>query len=338
MTQKSMRPRKAGAHAHQLKNVTRRHWERAKSATPDHDVSARKVYSTLGAEYPDIRKRTASALRHRLALPKLRTVQAWVKAWNDEGATLPPRLQWQPWTGDSDDADTAAYLLRLDFVSRTIYQRGLHEDEARWAGRIRAAVTDLDLFVQLFLVREYALVDYWASRVDNTNTRYLDALLRAKPWRPEYGELFFGKVAGDPAMLAHSPRLAGADALSASLLEEAHDRLRLLYDSGSLSAALGPEADALRAALADSEPIATGDIPFEFQLTWRQSYEPGALGSLLMNWVKWSVFPWRGKEFPREITWRDIARVAMAFSVSSGAGPWRLSELIFHEATQEPKG
>jgi len=123
------------------------------------------------------------------AFPKesisIRTVQGHVRELKKRHGASPelPKVFWN-WGDASPDALGVAFVLRLNALSKAVYGRPVWTTEAAWASRLVAALHGLDPFVQLFVVREYALRERIAGRrgEPKADTGDLDDLLGLRPW------------------------------------------------------------------------------------------------------------------------------------------------------------
>jgi len=171
----SIRRRSGGRPVHKLAPEIERRWKAAKAT--GQQPSGKRIWNELKREYPraDVKLRTVQQHVFRLA-----------EKYRMPLRTEPPKIEWQAWRDESLDSESAAYLLRLNAVSKAIYgqNRPLWTTEAEWTVRLRVALDGLEPFVQLFVVREYALRNRVAVRIGETqaDTADLDELLGRQPW------------------------------------------------------------------------------------------------------------------------------------------------------------
>ena len=123
--------------------------------------------------------------RFRKESISIRTVQGHVRELKKRHGASPelPKVFWN-WGDASPDALGVAFVLRLNTLSKAVYGRPVWTTEAAWASRLVAALHGLDPFVQLFVVREYALRERIAGRrgEPKADTGDLDDLLGLRPW------------------------------------------------------------------------------------------------------------------------------------------------------------
>lgn len=120
--------------------------------------------------------------RQFIGLRKVQEIIAEVK--RDSPHDRFPFADWEPWQNDLETAEDADYLLQLGEVSFRIYGRRLYQHEARWAQRLRVALSGLSMAAQCLLVLAYGDRDARAYELNQQSsyTGDLDSILATKPW------------------------------------------------------------------------------------------------------------------------------------------------------------
>jgi hypothetical protein len=116
-----------------------------------------------------------------LDLIKLRTVQHILQGLKKNLAEK-SRTPWSTWKNG-----TTPHLSTLNLISTRIFHRPLYLDEAEWAERLEEFMGDMDLLVQLIVVREYSTrdrIESVRSQLDSPTslTEDLDQYFAHRPW------------------------------------------------------------------------------------------------------------------------------------------------------------
>ena len=163
------RPNKRGRPPHQLTRDVERLW-----IDSDGVLSTRKIWNRVNLNKPEGVKEIDLRIVQNIAA-RLR---------RDAGGIS--RRSWTPW-----DEHTTPHLLVLDLISSRLFDRSLSVDEADWAVALEDGVVELDPFIQLVIVREYAIRNRIAKILGepSASTTDLDILLAIRPW-DDGGELW----------------------------------------------------------------------------------------------------------------------------------------------------
>ena len=166
---KLTRTNKRGRPPHQLTPDVERLW-----IDSDGRLSTREIWSRVNLNKPEGVKEI-----------DLRIVQNIVARLRRETGDI-SRRSWTPW-----DEHTTPHLLVLDLISSRLFDRSLSVDEADWAVALEDGVVELDPFIQLVIVREYAIRNRIAKILGepSASTTDLDILLAIRPW-DDGGELW----------------------------------------------------------------------------------------------------------------------------------------------------
>jgi hypothetical protein len=158
-----------GRKPHPLTALVRKVW-----ATGDPERSAQEIMDEVNR----LRPKGARPIHLRAVQSKLKPLRLDVTGF--------ARGPWIPWADGSTPR-----LLVLNLVSNRLFGHSLRTDEAEWAILLEEGLGNLDAFVQLVIVREYAISDR-ISQIDGEATAYrqnLDDLLAHRPWEDD-GQLW----------------------------------------------------------------------------------------------------------------------------------------------------
>ena len=121
-----------------------------------------------------------------------------------------PRVPWLPWNAGDQTPAEHDYLLRLDAISRVLFNRHLYDHEAVWARRLMVGLESLSPREQLLFAMDYATREEQAFFLDESipYTTDLDGVVAYKPWQPDNQQAYeYALVTGMVAEPAGSSQL-----------------------------------------------------------------------------------------------------------------------------------